>query len=112
MRGSCSRTPSGSPTGAQELIDRGATCVLISLSSGGAEQLDPLDQLRKLAPDVAVVALTDTADDKLAIGAIRAGAQDCLLKADLNPARLRRAVRHSIASAPRRGLPIRRSTTS
>jgi diguanylate cyclase (GGDEF)-like protein len=71
-------------------------CVLVGLGPEGAERLDLLEQLRQLAPDIAVVALTETADERVALSAIRAGAQDSLVKSDLNPARLRRAVRHSV----------------
>jgi diguanylate cyclase (GGDEF)-like protein len=80
----------------QELLDRGASCVLLELAVDDDKPLDRLDQLRNAAPEVALVALTDRADEALALDAIRVGAQDCLVKADLNPARLRRAVSHAI----------------
>src|SRR5690242_16425232 len=71
-------------------------CVLIGLGPAGAERLDVLEEVRQLVPGVAIVALTETADERVALRAIRAGAQDSLVKSDLNPARLRRAVRHSV----------------
>jgi diguanylate cyclase (GGDEF)-like protein len=80
----------------EELPGDDLECVLLGLGPAGGERLDALEQLRQLVPEVAVVALTETADERIALSAIRAGAQDSLVKSDLNPARLRRAVRHSV----------------
>src|SRR5437588_7560745 len=55
-----------------------------------------LEQLRTAAPDVPVVLLSDGADDDLALSSIKAGAQDCLPKAGLEPELLRRAVLSAI----------------
>jgi diguanylate cyclase (GGDEF)-like protein len=82
--------------GTQELVDGLANCVLLGLSADDPHPLESLDQLRAAAPEAAIVALTDGTEEMLALSAIRAGAQDCLIKGDLNPARLRRAVGYAI----------------
>src|SRR5512143_1539938 len=80
----------------QELLDRGATCVLLDLSIPGADQPGSIEAIRRAAPDVPIVVLAERADEEEAIRAIRAGAQDYLLKTTLHPALLRRALRHAI----------------
>ncbi|HEY2772113.1 MAG TPA: EAL domain-containing protein [Solirubrobacteraceae bacterium] len=79
-----------------DVLEGDPECVLIGLGPAGAERLDSLERLRRLAPEVAIVVLTETADEGVALSAIQAGAQDSLVTSDLNPARLRRAVRHSV----------------
>src|SRR5438270_3013590 len=80
----------------QELLERGATCVLLDLSLQDVDPLAAIEQIRTAAPDVAIVALTDSPDEDQALGVIRSGAQDYLVKADLYPALLGRAVRYAV----------------
>jgi diguanylate cyclase (GGDEF)-like protein len=75
-----------------ELLERGASFVIVDGSSVEADPLSTIEQLQTAAPDIPVVILTDQADEQLAVDVIRAGAQDCLPKVDLNPSALRRAV--------------------
>jgi diguanylate cyclase (GGDEF)-like protein len=82
---------------AQELLDRGASVVVLDTSSSSPE--DPLlnvDQVRTAAPDVPIIVLSDHVDDEIGVRAIRAGAQDYLSKSDLTAARLSRSVRFAI----------------
>jgi diguanylate cyclase (GGDEF)-like protein len=81
---------------AQELLDRGADCVLLDLSLRDTDPVTAVEQIRTAAPDVAIIALCDRADEHQALEVIRSGAQDCLRKADLYPALLSRAVRYAI----------------
>jgi diguanylate cyclase (GGDEF)-like protein len=80
---------------AQELRDHGATCVLIDLPRDG-DPLEPLDHLRNVAADVPIIVLSDQPDVETGLAAVKAGAQDYLLKAELNPALLVRTVRYAV----------------
>ncbi len=80
----------------QELTDHGATCVLLDLSLPGSDEIGCIEQVRAASPDTAIIALAERSDEDLALAAIRAGAQDLLLKHDLSPLRLRRSVRYAI----------------
>jgi diguanylate cyclase (GGDEF)-like protein len=80
----------------QELLDHGATCVLLDLPSGQSDPLGTLAQLRRAAADIPVIVLSDYDDDELGVAAVKAGAQDYLLKSELNPAVLGRAARYAV----------------
>jgi diguanylate cyclase (GGDEF)-like protein len=79
-----------------ELLEHGASCVLLDLSLSGSDPLASVDQIRTAAPDAAIVALAERAGEELALETIRSGAQDVLVKADLSPVLLRRSVRYAI----------------
>ncbi len=78
------------------LLDGGAPCVLLGLPAGAADILEPLARLRAAAPDAAIVVLTAEPDDARAVQAVRAGAQDVLVKSELSPARLGRCLRLAV----------------
>ncbi|MGI8505466.1 MAG: putative bifunctional diguanylate cyclase/phosphodiesterase [Solirubrobacteraceae bacterium] len=80
----------------QELLDHGATCVLLDIPPGGPDPLRPLEHLRSAAPDVPIIVLSDGADEQFGVAAVQAGAQDFLLKSELNPGLLARAVSYAI----------------
>ncbi len=80
----------------QELLDQGAAGVLLGLPLPDADQLSPIEQIRTAAPDVPIVVLCDRSDEEHVLGAIKAGAQDCLVKAELHPAGLGRALKNAI----------------
>ena len=77
----------------QELLDHGASCVLLGL--WGLE-LEPLEHVRVAAPDVPIVVLSDDPTQEEGLRAISAGAQDYLLRSELGPGALRRAVSFAI----------------
>lgn len=81
---------------AQELADHGATCVLLDLPRDRSRPLDALQQLGGLALSTPIIVLSEYHDDELGVEAIRAGAQDYLLAAELTPATLGRAVRYAV----------------
>src|SRR5690242_5772881 len=60
----------------QELLERGATCVLLDLAVAGDDPHGAVEQLRAAAPDVPLIALADRADEELALSLISRGAQD------------------------------------
>jgi diguanylate cyclase (GGDEF)-like protein len=80
----------------QELLDRGADAVLLGRPPADGDALGSIEQLRTAAPDVPLVVLSDRVDDEEMVRAIKAGAQDCLVKSELHPAALRRALRSAI----------------
>ncbi|MGZ4171367.1 MAG: response regulator, partial [Solirubrobacteraceae bacterium] len=77
----------------QELADHGATCVLLDVRRTGT--LDALDELSAAAPRTPIIVLADADDEESGVAAVRAGAQDYLLRSELSPAMLGRAVRYA-----------------
>jgi diguanylate cyclase (GGDEF)-like protein len=80
----------------QELIDHGATCVLLDIPADDPDPLRTLEHLRSAAPDVPVIVLSDRADEDFGLAVVTAGAQDFLRASELNPVLLARAVRYAI----------------
>jgi len=80
---------------ARKLI-RDASCVLLDLGLPDSQGLDGLRQLLKQQPDVAVVVLTGLADEYLGEEAVRAGAQDYLVKGDVTGKLLHRVIRYAM----------------
>ncbi len=80
----------------QELLTHGATCVVLDVSLRDVDPLAAIQQLSTADPDVAIIALAERFDADQAIGAIAHGAQDYLLKPDLYPALLARAIRYAV----------------
>jgi diguanylate cyclase (GGDEF)-like protein len=81
---------------ARELLDHGATCVLLAAGVTDDEPLDRLHQLRTAAPDVPIIVLSDRPDEELGLAAVKAGAQDFLLTSELRPAPLARSIGYAI----------------
>jgi diguanylate cyclase (GGDEF)-like protein len=67
---------------------------LVDLSLPDAMGLDTVTNVRLASPGTPIIVLTRVPDDALAIQAIEAGAQDYLVKADLNPRSLVRAIHY------------------
>jgi len=80
----------------QELLDHGATCVLLDLGPPEGDRLAPLRHLRATARDVPIIVLCDDASEAFGLRALNAGAQDYLVKTEVEPALLSRAVRYAI----------------
>ncbi len=78
----------------QELLDYGASCVVLALSA--TAELGSLEQLRTVAPEVPVVVVSEQADEACSLQAIRVGAQDYLVRDELNATLLGRAITHAI----------------
>jgi serine phosphatase RsbU (regulator of sigma subunit) len=71
-------------------------CALLDLGLPDALGLDGLHRLRDRAPGMAVVVLTGRDDEQLGIEALGAGAQDYLVKGQVEPEVLARAIRYAI----------------
>lgn len=70
--------------------------ILLDLTLPDSYGLASLDRLLTKAPDVPVVVLTNTNDDNLAVEAVRRGAQDYLVKRQVNQDLLVRSLRYAI----------------
>ncbi|HEY6781394.1 MAG TPA: fused response regulator/phosphatase [Thermoleophilaceae bacterium] len=81
---------------ARENVRHGVACVLLDLGLPDTQGLEGVRQLRELAPEVAVVVLTGQSDEALGIEAVGAGAQDYLVKGQVEPEVLARALRYAI----------------
>jgi serine phosphatase RsbU (regulator of sigma subunit) len=73
-----------------------AECVLLDLGLPDSQGLDGLRWLLKQAPQAAVVVLTGVADEYLGEEAVRAGAQDYLVKGDVSGYMLHRVIRYAM----------------
>lgn len=70
--------------------------VLLGLHLPGNLCLEAVRRVRDIAPDTAILVLNGLEDDELALSAVQAGAQDYLLKGQVNGALLERAIRYAI----------------
>jgi PAS domain S-box-containing protein len=82
--------------GLDHLTHHGADAVLLDLSLPDSQGLDTFSTLRAHHPGVPVVVLTGLADDAVALQAVQRGAQDFLVKGDVNSVLLARAVRYAV----------------
>jgi two-component system, cell cycle response regulator len=74
-----------------------ADVALLDLSLPDAQGLDVVVEAQRTAPSVPLVALSAIADDGLAAQALQLGAQDFLVKSEINPGQLARALSFAIA---------------
>jgi two-component system cell cycle response regulator len=74
-----------------------ADVALVDLSLPDAQGLDVLVEAQRTAPSVPFIALSGAADDSLAAQALKLGAQDFLVKSEINPSQLARALSFAIA---------------
>jgi serine phosphatase RsbU (regulator of sigma subunit) len=84
---------------AQRLLDSDASgiqCVLVDLSLPDANGLELLRQVLTLAPRAAVMVLTGLQDAHMGISAVAAGAEDYLVKQEVDAPLLTRAIRYAI----------------
>jgi len=74
----------------------GAACVLLDLGLPDSQGLNGLRQLLQLEPDAAIVVLTGEASEHLGERAVRAGAQDYLIKGEVAGNMLNRVIRYAV----------------
>jgi len=82
-------------TQAKDLV-ADAACVLLDLGLPDSQGLNGLRQLLQLDPEAAVVVLTGEADEYLGERAVRAGAQDYLVKGEVAGHMLNRVIRYAV----------------
>ena len=74
----------------------GAACVLLDLGLPDSQGLNGLRQLLQLEPEAAIVVLTGQASEHLGEQAVRAGAQDYLVKGEVAGPMLNRVIRYAV----------------
>jgi PAS domain S-box-containing protein len=82
--------------GLAALRDGAFDAVLLDYHLGGASGLDFLDRLTSRAATPPVLLLTGVGDDGVDMAAMRAGAADFLVKSEITPLLLERAVRYAV----------------
>jgi serine phosphatase RsbU (regulator of sigma subunit) len=73
-----------------------AACVLLDLGLPDSQGLQGLRQLLRLEPEAAIVVLTGEANEHLGEQAVRAGAQDYLVKGEVAGHMLHRVIRYAV----------------
>jgi diguanylate cyclase (GGDEF)-like protein len=79
-----------------ELASAPADLVLLDLNLPDSRGVETVLALRNEAPDVPVVVVTSLPDESAAVIALQAGAQDYLIKDEIDSRLLRRAVRYAL----------------
>lgn len=80
----------------ERLVGAEYDVVLLDLELPDADGIHGVRSLRTAEPGVPIIVLTGTSDEELALLALRAGAQDYLIKGSVDAALLRRAIRYAI----------------
>ncbi len=73
-----------------------ADVILLDLGLPDAANLDAVRQAHAAAPRVPILVVTDLDNDALALQSLREGADDFLIKGEISPGALARAMRHAI----------------
>lgn len=71
-------------------------CILLDLTLPDAERLDGLTEIKNVAPEAPVVVVTADEDAGRGIKAVQSGAQDYLMKGEMDSTQLCRSVRFAI----------------
>ncbi len=82
--------------GLARLGQGGVDLVLLDLSLPDSQGIATVHAVRAEAPDVPIVVVTSTADEQLAAQSLQAGAQDYLIKDEIDPRMLARSIRYAI----------------
>ncbi len=83
-------------TGLEHLTQGKPDVILLDLGLPDSQGLDTFTQVYARAPDVPIVVLTGLNDAEQAVEAVRAGAQDYLVKGEVSSGLLVRAIRYAI----------------
>jgi serine phosphatase RsbU (regulator of sigma subunit) len=77
-------------------LAKAPACVLLDLGLPDSEGFEGLHRVLELAPDAAVLVLTGADDESLGVAAVTAGAQDYLVKGQVDGSMLGRCIRYAI----------------
>ena len=77
-------------------LDSSIDCVLLDLKLPDAEGLDTVVRVRAQAPGIPLIVLTGLDDEAAGAGAVGAGAQDYLVKGNVDGGQIARAIRYAI----------------
>jgi diguanylate cyclase (GGDEF)-like protein/PAS domain S-box-containing protein len=80
----------------QHLREHTPHIVLLDLGLPDAQGIEAIRRVRRAAPHVPIVVLTGLDDESMAIRALQEGAQDYLIKGEIEPRGLLRALRYAI----------------
>lgn len=78
------------------LSQGGIDAILLCLDLADSRGMVTFDRAYAFAPDVPIIVLTREPDEEAAVAAVQGGAQDYLVKVEITPNMLVRAVRHAI----------------
>lgn len=90
----CARSLS---TGLERLSSGGIDVVLLELQLPDSAGLDTLEKVRSHSPDLPILVLTGRPDRAFGLSAVLAGAQDYLMKDEMNYLSLTRVIQYAIA---------------
>lgn len=82
--------------GMRLLKDGGYHVIVTDLSLPDARGLDAVAGLRRAAAELPIVVISGTHDEEVAIQAVKAGAQDYLVKSEISRESLRRTIRYAV----------------
>jgi diguanylate cyclase (GGDEF)-like protein len=82
--------------GIDALVAQAPDCILLDLSLPDAEGLDALAQIQNISIDVPVIVLSGRTDERLAVRAVQEGAQDYLIKGQVDARLLARSINYAI----------------
>lgn len=82
--------------GIERIAEGGVDVVLLDLNLPDSEGLESFKKISRKAPAMPIVILTVADDDAMAMSALREGAQDFLVKGQIDARNLHRAVRYAI----------------
>ncbi len=82
--------------GVDQLLAGGVDCVLLDLSLPDAEGLEALTQIQSASIDVPVIVLSGRSDERVAVRAVQEGAQDYLIKGQVDARLLARSINYAV----------------
>jgi len=82
--------------GIDRLRGAGADCVLLDLSLPDAEGLDALPQIQGASLDVPIIVFSGRSDERIAVRAVQEGAQDYLIKGQVDGRLLARSINYAV----------------
>jgi diguanylate cyclase (GGDEF)-like protein len=80
----------------ERLTEGGIDAVLLNLELTDSRGVATFERAHAFAPDVPILVLTDEPDETVAVATVKGGAQDCLVRDELQPPLLARAIRHAV----------------
>ena len=81
------------------LADHHFDAILLDLALPDSDGIATVEAVQRLAPSIPTIVLTGAEDEEMSVTSVQLGAQDYLLKQDVNGAALLRAVRYAIERA-------------
>lgn len=84
-------------TGFTKIDQGGIDIILLDLNLPDSKGLETVDRMLKKAPKIPIVVMTADNDKNEAVAAVKAGAQDFLVKGDYDSRLLNQAIRYALA---------------